>query len=217
RTSFSTRARAARYSDPGGRIISDKQFEDFERFNEIVARDRNVKFYFLGTTVPFVYLNKTVEKLGSKAPKFLTDLAAGIRDDLRDSWASPGNQEALKRLLSGLRKLLWKRPDLNVINTSGDIHVANAFEIWPPFFPKPFYQITTSAITNRQHLPDLLGQIIVEGDLSFDPSLGLIRRLWPEVTDPNLLCIRVTPQKAVLTLKVLPVDGSRAGDLEIVI
>ena len=44
-----------------------------------------------------------VEELGSQAPKALTDLMAGIRDDIRDSWHSKGNREGLKRLIRILR------------------------------------------------------------------------------------------------------------------
>jgi hypothetical protein len=53
----------------------------------------------MGTAVPFINLSDVVEELGSQAPKALTDLLAGIRDDIRDSWHSKGNRHALKRLI----------------------------------------------------------------------------------------------------------------------
>ena len=92
-----------RYSDPDGRIISDDQFADFESFCRQIANDRRVRFLVIGTAVPFINLKDIVEELGSQAPKALTDLMAGIRDDIRDSWHSKGNREGLKRLVKILR------------------------------------------------------------------------------------------------------------------
>jgi len=106
---------------------------------------------------------------------------------------------------------------LHVVNVSGDIHVSNAFQMWPIGFPRPIYQVTTSAITNRGHLSPLLSEIMTLSTIDFLPKVGLVRKLWSEINDPNVLCITVTSQAARFHLKVLPVDGSTAVDQELVL
>ena len=198
------------YADSGGQIISQEQLEDFRSFCESIIDDQNVKFLILGTTVPFIYLKDSVVGLGSIAPKELTDLLGGVRDDLRDSWRSPGNELALREIISILRLVLVHRSDLNVLNVSGDVHVSNAFQIWPIGFTKPFYQITSSALTNREHLSELASEVLELDDFQIVSDLGIVRRIWPEIRDPNLLCIRTVGSKTHIELKVLPVDGSKA-------
>ncbi|WP_411280754.1 alkaline phosphatase D family protein [Gemmatimonas sp.] len=149
-----------RYSNPGGRIVSDVQLDDFARFCEDVAAAPSVRFLMLGTTVPFLYIKDFWESLGARAPKALTDAAGGVRDDLRDSWSSVGNRAALEQVLDIVQDLMRRRPSLQVVNISGDGHVSNAFRIWPLGFPRPIYQVTTSALTNREHLSDLGAQIM---------------------------------------------------------
>jgi hypothetical protein len=213
---FDTRS-SRNYADPGGRIISDQQLADFLRFVEQVIQRPQIRFCFLGTTVPFVYLKEWVEGLLSRAPKVLTDLIAGVRDDIRDSWRSPGNREAFRQVLTGMRRMAVRRPDLRIVNISGDIHVANAFEIWPPGFPRPFYQVTTSAITNRQHLSSLASELLVVPEVNMLPDLGLVRRIWTEVTDPNFLRIATTQDRAHLVLSVLPGTEGTPRDRELMI
>jgi len=213
---FDTRS-SRRYADPGGQIVSEAQLADFRAFCERIDQSRDVRFLFIGTPVPFLYIKDFWESLASKAPKAITDLATGVRDDLRDSWMSPGNQEALAALLRVLRDLQWSRPRLHIVNVSGDIHVSNAFQIWPLGFPRPIYQVTTSAITNRGHLPDLASEIMSMDTIQFLPVLGFVRKLWTEVTDPNVLCITTTHDRATMRLRVLPVDGSTATDQELVL
>lgn len=195
-----------------GRIISAAQLADFRAFNDQVADNPNISFYFVGSTVPLVYVKTFWTNLGSEAPKFLTDLVMGARDDMRDSWDSPNNEEALKELIDAIGDLLLKRPDLHIVILSGDVHVANAFEIWPPGFIRPIYQVTTSAITNRGHIPELASDIAQMGQWEGHAVLGLIRRLWPEILDPNVLCITTSGETAKLHLRVLPVDDSKATD-----
>jgi hypothetical protein len=213
---FDTRS-SRRYADPGGRVVSQQQLDDFRAFCNAVVGSREVGFLFLATPVPFLYIKDFWESLGAKAPKPVTDLASGVRDDLRDSWLAPGNQDALKQLLDIVRDLLWQRPGLHVVNVSGDIHVSNAFQLWPAGFPRPIYQVTTSAITNRGHLPDLASEIMSLDTVQLLPVLGFVRKLWAEVTDPNVLCITTTTDRAVLHLRVLPVEGSAAVDRELVL
>lgn len=48
-------------------------------------------------------------------------------------------------------------------------------------------------------------------EFDLGPELGLVRRLWPEITAPNLLCITVQADRAVFDLEVLPLEEGNAG------
>ena len=195
-----------RYSDPGGRIISDDQFADFESFCRQIASDRRVRFLVMGTAVPFINLKDIVEELGSQAPKALTDLMAGIRDDIRDSWHSKGNREGLKRLVRILRNLHWRRPDIDIVNVSGDIHVANAFSFQPFGFTKALYQFTSSAITNRDHPPAALAALVDVGATTFSEVLGFVTRIWDSLTSPNIMTLTPVGDVLRVTLRVYDLD-----------
>ena len=197
-----------RYADPGGRVISDQQMADFDAFCQRIARERRVKFLVMGSAVPFINLKDFVEELGSQAPKALTDLMAGIRDDIRDSWHSKGNREGLKQLIGILRKLHWRRPDLDIVNVSGDIHVANAFSFQPIGFTKALYQFTSSGLTNREHPPEAVAALIDLGSATFSEVLGLVTRIWDSLGDPNLMTIEARGQALRVTLRVFDLDLS---------
>ena len=195
-----------RYHDQQGHVISEAQFQDFIQFCENAANNPQTKFLLMGCGVPFINLKDFVEILGSKAPKALTDMMAGIRDDVRDSWHSPGNKAALKRLITVLRKLHYRRSDIDIINISGDIHVANAFTFQPIGFRKALYQVTSSALTNRQHLADIGSALLSVGTEAHSDVLGIITRLWEEVTDPNMLVISNHGENLRFELKVYDLD-----------
>ena len=199
-----------RYSDPDGRIISEEQLADFEAFCMRMARDRRVRFLVMGTGVPFINLKDIVEELGSQAPKALTDLMAGIRDDIRDSWHSKGNRGELKRLISVLRRLHWRRPDIDIVNVSGDIHVANAFSFQPFGFTKALYQFTSSAITNRDHPPAAVAALVDLGSTTFSEELGFVTRIWDTLTSPNVMTITAVGDVLRITLRVYDLDVPEA-------
>jgi hypothetical protein len=195
-----------RYSDPDGRIVSDQQHADFEAFCGQIARDRQVRFLVMGSAVPFINLKDIVEDLGSQAPQALTDLMAGIRDDIRDSWHSKGNRDALKRLIAVLRRLHWRRPDIDIVNLSGDIHVANAFSFQPFGFAKALYQFTSSALTNREHPPAAVAALVDLGATSFSEVLGFVTRIWDSLTSPNLVTVAPLGDLLRITLRVYDLD-----------
>jgi len=195
-----------RYADPSGRILSDEQFADFETFCDQVARDRRVRFLVMGSAVPFINLKDFVELLGSQAPKALTDLLLGIRDDIRDSWHSKGNREGLRRLIGILRGLHGRRPDLDIVNVSGDIHVANAFSFQPPGFVKALYQFTSSALTNRDHPPAAVAALVDLGSSAASQELGLVTRIWDSLGDPNLMTLEPRGDVLRVTLRVFDLD-----------
>lgn len=195
-----------RYDDPQGRVISDEQFADFADFCDQIAENHDIRFLVMGCGVPFINLKDFVETLGSAAPKALTDLMTGIRDDIRDSWLSKGNREAFKELLGVLRRLHWRRPDLDIVNLSGDIHVANAYSFQPPGFGKCIYQFTSSALTNRDHPPGLLAALVEVGQTSTSSILGFITRIWESASDPNVMTVEPHHGNLRICLRVFDLD-----------
>ena len=204
-----------KYNDPGGKVISQRQLKDFQAFCRRVAQQRNVRFLLLGNSVPFINLVEFLERLGSAAPKPLTDLLGGMRDDIRDGWHSPGNIGQLEQIISTLRHLHRQNGSLEMINISGDIHTANLFSFQPPGFTRALYQVTSSALTNRVFPPDWANEIIQVGSTAFSETLGVINRLWPTVSDPNLLLLEPVNNRLRLVLKVLDLDaqGEARGSL----
>ncbi len=199
-----------RYADPGGRIISEQQLSDFDAFCGRIVRERGVRFLVMGCAVPFLNLKDFVEELGSQAPKALTDLMAGIRDDIRDSWHSKGNRSQLKDLIGVLRELHRQRPDIDIVNLSGDIHVANAFSFQPPGFTKALYQFTSSALTNREHPPAAVAALVDLGSATYTEVLGFVTRIWESLGDPNIMTIEPRGELLRVTLQVFDLDRPEA-------
>lgn len=199
---FDTRSKR-NYEARGERLISRQQYSDFVAFLVAVARDVNVTHLITCTTVPFVNMRTWVLELVSRAPNLLNDtLLQGVRDDVRDSWTSPGNIDTLIAVLDALVNFTYRRPDVRVINVSGDIHVANAYEIWHPGALQSIYQVTTSAITNRTHPGKIVEELTEIDDGSYIQGVGQVRRVWPTITDPNVLFMRVRSQGTEFRLKI---------------
>lgn len=156
----------------------------------------------MGTAIPFINLKDFIEKLVSKAPKEVTDFFGGMRDDVRDSWHSPGNIGQLKQLIGVLKELHRKNSKIEIINISGDIHVANMYAFQPLGFTRALYQVTTSALSNREHPPDVLNKLITVGTEAWSEALGLITRVWPTTSEPNFLKVEHAGNFLRLTLKV---------------
>ena len=164
----------------------------------------------MGTAVPFINLKDFVEELGSKAPRLVTDPLLGIRDDVRDSWHSPGNRAQLEELIGILRRTLRANDDCIPVNLSGDVHISNAFSFIPPGFTRACYQITSSALTNRSHVPASVGQLLETGTWDASPVLGVISRIWPNARNPNFLHIKERDGLLDLHLNVLDATGETA-------
>lgn len=212
---FDTRS-TRHYDASHERIISRAQFEDFVRFLEVVRAQSTVTHLVTNTSVPLVGLLDWVTTLMTRAPDLLNDvLLQGVRDDVRDSWTSPGNIETLAELLSAIRSFMTARPDVRVVNVSGDIHVSNAFEIHIPGASRPIYQLTTSAITNRHHAPGLIAFVTEIPDAAMIEGVGWVRRIWDTVTAPNILMIRLENQRAVFTLKVWDAQNTGSKNLRL--
>lgn len=150
-----------RYRDCTGRLISDVQMAEFAAFCGQVAADQRVRTLFLGIGTALVNLADVFEDIGSVLPDWINEMdsVGRVRDDVRDGWNAPGNRAQLRQLCGIWLWLHRTRPDLEFVVISGDIHLSNAFTFQPPGFAKPIYQITTSALTNRQSAPELLTKI----------------------------------------------------------
>ncbi len=201
-----------RWHNPG-EVISDQQFSDLERFCDHIRRLPGVRYLLLGNAVPFIYINDVIETLASELELTATELGRNIRDDIRDSWHSPGNKRQLSRLIGILRRLHNARPDLEIINLSGDIHISNAFTARPEGFSRPIYQVTSSALTNRISISDSVSNLLsAGGTLSFMETGGLfgeIKRLWHEGVYQNFLSIEARDSAMTMHLHVYNRDDER--------
>jgi hypothetical protein len=195
------------------RLISRQQFDDFVGFLDVIARRPDLTDLVTCTTVPFVGLRTWVEVLMTRAPDIVNGIASGIRDDVRDGWTSPGNLETLSAVLDALKRFMLRRPEVRITNISGDIHVANAYEIIMASAPQPIYQVTTSAITNRQHPPGIIAVMTEIDDVEDVGGVGLVRRVWDTVDAPNVLQASFADGHSTFNLRVWNPEDQGAADL----
>ncbi len=216
---FITDTRTSRkYRFGYGKLMSEQQIKDLDNFCNRVAADPKVHFFILNTTVPLVHVNDLLMLIATSP--LLDKVLGDNRDDVRDGWMAQGNRAELVRLLWILRELQFKRPDIEIINISGDVHIADGFTIYLAGMTKPIYQITSSAITNRQHMSDVGRELVGLSTFNIPllpGELAVVNRIWPDITDPNVLCIKSSPDSIELELQVLPVDGSTNENLKLTI
>lgn len=202
-----------RWSNPG-EVISEQQLADLGRFCDHVRGLPQVRYLLLGNSVPFIYINDFIEALAAELDVMATELGQEMRDDVRDSWHSPGNRRQLSRLIDILRRLHQARPDIEIINLSGDIHISNAFAAQPEGFARPIFQVTSSALTNRISISDSVSNLLsVGGPLSFLESsedFGDVARLWHEGVYQNFLSIDASEERIEFVLHVYN-RGDEAG------
>lgn len=198
------------FQQQNGRVISDQQLKDFEHFCSALKSQPEVKYLLMGNSVPFIYLLDFVEDFLAESAIAATETAHQLRDDIRDSWHSPGNRAQLTRLIDILRDLHQARNDIEIINLSGDIHISNAFKFQPEGFNKPLYQVTTSAVTNDPPTPDgLFNLLSADGVLhagTDSKEFGKVQRLWHEGKHQNFLTIEATVGTLILHLHVYDAD-----------
>lgn len=202
-----------RWHNPG-EVISDQQLDDFARFCRHLKSLPSVKYLLMGNSVPFIYVMDILESIASEAAVTATDLGLNIRDDIRDSWHSPANRRQLLKLIDILRDLHHARPDIELINLSGDIHISNAFVYQPSGFNKPLYQITSSALTNRPSVSgDISNLLSIDGPLSLtthSSDFGPITRLWHEGDHPNIMLIDANESSIRFRLKIFNREDDKA-------
>jgi len=210
---FDTRS-VRNYEASANPLISDQQFEDFREFLNRIADNGQVTDVITLTTVPFVNLRTWVEELMTRVPDLINEaILQGIRDDVRDGWASPNNFSTFQAVIREISAFMRRRTDVQVWNVSGDIHVANAFMIVPEGLNRPIFQITTSALTNRSAPPAIIREITeIEDELTVD-GIGAVYRIWPTVADPNFLCIQSNNGRTKFALKSFDYEKSEEHEL----
>lgn len=206
---------AYRWHNPG-EVVSDLQLEDFKAFCRHVKGQSQVKYLLLGNSVPFIYILDFVESIAAESALAGTETGQEMRDDIRDSWHSPANRRQLAKLLEILRDLHQDRPDLEMVNISGDIHLSNAFAFQPDGFSKPIFQVTSSALTNDPPSAEgLLSLLSVGGPLSVNassPLFGPIQRLWHVGDRQNFLTIDARAAAAELHLHTWDATDPTSGE-----
>lgn len=192
-----------RWHNPG-EVVSDLQLQDFKGFCSHLKGQSQVKYLALGNSVPFIYILDFVESVAAESAIAGTSTGQEMRDDIRDSWHSPANRRQLGQLIDVLRDLHRARPDIEIINLSGDIHLSNAYAFQPDGFSKPMFQVTSSALTNDPPSAEgLLSLVSVGGPLSFNAKsdlFGPIQRLWHIGDKQNFLTIEATAHAVELHL-----------------
>lgn len=199
---FDTRSKR-NYEARDNRLISKQQYRDFVHFLSTIGDRDDLTDLLTCTTVPFINLRTWVTELVTRVPDFINSgLLKGVRDDVRDSWTSPGNIDTLIAVMQALAKFMRRRPEVRVWNISGDIHVGSAYEIRMPGVTRPIYQVTTSAITNRTHPSDLIAEATEIKVGTYIKGVGYVRRIWDTTTEPNILLARLGHGRAEFTLSV---------------
>jgi PhoD-like phosphatase len=182
----------------GKSIISKQQLEDFQRFLE----DFNSRFLLISITVPLLYLRENVVMAAAEAGDAAQDLF-GFRDDARDCWRAGRNAPYLQSLIELVREFHQQHPAVPIAFVSGDIHLANAFTFQPVGFSRPLWQITSSALTTRSHLAEPLRSLLGLPRHSEDTLLGPVKRVWDDVTEPNVLHCQLVDGELCFALKTL--------------
>lgn len=204
-----------RWHNPG-EVVSELQLKDFERFCHHIKNQPRVKYLVMGNSVPFIYILDFVESFAAESAIAGSDTGMNMRDDIRDSWHSPANRRQLNKLVDILRDLHQARPELEIVNLSGDIHLSNAFAFQPDGFGKPLYQVTSSALTNDPPSAEgFLNLVSVDGPLSINAKsdiFGKMSRLWHEGSSQNFLTLQATVEAMELHLHVFNSENSASTE-----
>ncbi len=133
--------RSERRAGPPSQVISAAQLARFESF---LADSRAAEVVLVVTSVPLVHIPEWLTSAG----QFLF----GSNVDFPDHWSAAANREQRKAVLhvidAHLQRLETRQQKLIILG--GDVHVGAAFAmttVGPN--PRVFYQLTTSAVTNR--------------------------------------------------------------------
>jgi alkaline phosphatase D len=132
--------RSERRPPPQGQVISEAQLERFKAF---LSRSGDAQVLLLVTSVPLIHLPEWVTAAGQ--------WIFGTKVDFPDHWSAPQNRPQRDLILTALRDHLGAHPKQRCIVLGGDVHVGAAFELHFVGGKKPyFFELTTSALTNRQ-------------------------------------------------------------------
>jgi alkaline phosphatase D len=133
--------RSERRAAGASQVVSASQLGRLEGF---LAESRGAEVVLLVTSVPLVHIPEWLTSAG----QFLF----GTKVDFPDHWSAAANRGQRKAIL-GMIQAHLQRPETRnqkLIVLGGDVHVGAAFAfttVGPN--PRVFYQLTTSAVTNR--------------------------------------------------------------------
>jgi hypothetical protein len=170
---------------------------------ENVLPNPNVKSLIISTSTPLAYIMPITEHIGSRIPYH-------VRSDIRDEWPTPNTAPTMEWLFGEFAKLQKVRPEINLINLSGDIHISNAFQLHPRGLKTPLYQITSSSLTNRSHLAATWRKIVsLKKVTKFEDARGVCYRLWPDSGKPNFLLVEAEGDSITFRLKMFDSNTDR--------
>ncbi len=138
---FAFDLRSERRAGPGHQVTSAAQRARFEHF---LAESRSAQVVLVVTSVPLVHIPEWLTSAGQRL--------FGTSVDFPDHWSAPANR-AERQILLGMIEAHLKRPETRqqkLIVLGGDVHVGAAFGltfVGPD--PRRFYELTTSAVSNR--------------------------------------------------------------------
>jgi alkaline phosphatase D len=163
--------RSERRPPPQAQVVSQAQLERFKAF---LNRSGDAHVLLLVTSVPLIHLPEWVTSVGQ--------WIFGTKVDFPDHWSAPQNQPQRNEILAALRDHLGAHPKQRCVVLGGDVHVGCAFELHFVGGKKPyFFELTTSALTNRQKSFD--ADISTMGPTAF----GLNPRMAGDSVDVRLL------------------------------
>jgi alkaline phosphatase D len=152
--------RSERAVGPPAQVISAGQLE---RFRQFLERNVSAQVVLVVTSVPLVHLPEWITAAGVAI--------FGTNVDFPDHWSAPANREQRLQILSVMRAHLEKPQTAHqkLVVIGGDVHVGAAFSMtFVGPHPKVFYELTTSAVSNR--VKPLEADISVLGPAAFAAS-----------------------------------------------
>jgi alkaline phosphatase D len=187
--------RSERRAGPAPQVVGPGQLARFESF---LAESRGAQVVLVVTSVPLVHIPEWLTAAG----QFLF----GTKVDFPDHWSAPANRGQRQQLLRTIQSHLQRPETRNqkLIVLGGDVHVGAAFAltlVGPD--PKVFYELTTSAVSNR--IQDFEVHASVLGPKLF--------ALHPRTAD-GLLDVRLLPGASTAAQRN-PIGGLNAGVLEL--
>ena len=131
-----------------GRILGERQWQDLDYFLDAAA-ERGVQTLFIAASIPVVHHAPYFIRLTEWLP-FL------IGADIRDRWAADPIEHEREELLERLFDWQAAGPRRQVIVLSGDVHSGAAFRIRRRRGPGTVLQWTSSPLTTRPSLVELI-------------------------------------------------------------
>ncbi len=157
--------RSNRVSGEGGRLFSQEQREQFDRF---LSDNADRRMLLIVLSVPIIHL-----------PRFMARIAARVTasgEDFSDRWSSGPHIRDRDQFLKTLRAHQKAHPEQVIVLLSGDIHIGCIHQIhWNDEGPR-LYQMVSSAITHiGGPLTQWASKMIIRINRRFETQDGELR------------------------------------------